>query len=74
MFCIVDFGGPQSSVAIAHKNWLHGNSQCYWPNFWKNNGKLTKALKTGMVPDPDTWKLYDIHVVGNKYFSKCYIR
>lgn len=70
MYCVVEFSGPAASVAIAHKNWLSGDS-CYWPHFWKNNTKLQKALREGAIPDRSKWKLHPVHVIGNRYYRKC---
>lgn len=71
MYCLVEFThDDETPIAIAHLNWIVGNSQCYWPPFWKNSTKLNVALKCGTKPDPNTWTIHSIHIVGNRKFGK----
>lgn len=68
MYCLVEFGGPSQDIEIAHRSWING-SKCYWPPFWKNNSKLRSALKKGTAPDPTTWNLFEVHIIGGKFFG-----
>lgn len=71
MYCIVEFAGPQKEIAVAVSSWiLEGNRRCYWPPFWKNATKLATALISNTVPDSNSWSIYDIHVVGDRYFGE----
>lgn len=64
----MEFSGPSQEIGIAHKNWING-SKCYWPPFWKTNSKLVSALKKGTIPDPSNWNLFEVHVIGDKFFG-----
>lgn len=70
MYCIAEFAGvgDRREVAVVHKSWVHGN-KCYWPSFWRQSSRLQKALKTGELPNPQEWFMYEIRVIGNRYFG-----
>lgn len=50
-------------VAIIHSGWLITESSCYWPSYWRQKAKLTKALKGGENPNTLSWTTHNIQIL-----------
>ncbi len=71
MFGIAEFSGigDRKEIAVVHQSWVQGN-KCFWPDFWRNKTKLLTSIKRGEKPNPQTWLLYEIRILGNKFYGK----
>ena len=62
MFVVVVFEDTIETVELIPSTWLKSKTAAYWPPY-KSTTTFSKAVRTRVEPDAETWKLYKIRVI-----------